>query len=80
MELDVEEELLVLEELTTVVEPWGELLELEEDEEPGEDVGVLLFDEDTELIGLELGAPAQLTTSMENKVVVNNCLFINISP
>jgi hypothetical protein len=39
-----------------------------------------LFDEDTELIGLELGATAQLTTSMENKVVVNNCLFMNISP
>jgi hypothetical protein len=43
-------------------------------------VGVLLFEEDTELIGLELGAPAQLTTSIENKVVVNNCLFMNISP
>jgi hypothetical protein len=57
-----------------------ELLELEEDEEPGEDVGVLLFDEDTKPIGLELGAPAQLTTSMDNKVVINNCLFMNISP
>jgi len=64
MELDVEEE----------------LLELEEDEELGEDVGVLLFEEDTEPIGLELGAPAQLTTSMDNKVVINNCLFMNISP
>jgi hypothetical protein len=64
MELDVEEE----------------LLELEEDEELGEDVGVLLFEEDTEPIGLELGAPAQLTTSMDNNVVVNNCLFMNISP
>ena len=80
MELDDEEELLVLEELTTVVEPWGELLELEEDEELGEVVGVLLFEEDTEPIGLELGAPAQLTTSMDNNVVVNNCLFMNISP
>jgi hypothetical protein len=43
-------------------------------------VCVLLFEEDTEPIGLELGAPAQLTTSIDNNVVVNNCLFMNISP
>ena len=80
-ELDDEEELFELDvEVVVELDVEEELLELEEDEEPGEDVGVLLFDEDTEPIGLELGAPAQLTTSIENKVVVNNCLFINISP
>jgi hypothetical protein len=58
--------------------------ELEDEEldekELGEDEGVLLFVEDTELKEFKFGAPAQLTTSMENKVIVNNCLFMNLSP
>jgi hypothetical protein len=56
-----------------------ELIELVEDEKLEEDEGLLLFAEDTELIEFKFGTPAQLTTSMENKVVVNNCLFMNIS-
>jgi hypothetical protein len=42
------------------------------------------LDDEEELLELEedevLGAPAQLTTSIDNKVVINNCLFMNISP
>jgi hypothetical protein len=55
-----------------------ELLELEKVEEL--DIDAVLFDEDTELIEFKFGTPAQLTTSTDNSVVVNNCLFMNISP
>ena len=55
-----------------------ELIELGEIEEL--DIDTVLLDEDTEVIEFKFGAPAQLTTSMDNKVVINNCLFMNISP
>jgi len=55
-----------------------ELLELEKVEEL--DIDAVLFDEDTELIEFKFGAPAQLTTSIDNNVVVNNCLFMKIPP
>jgi hypothetical protein len=57
-----------------------ELIELVEDEKLEEDEGLLLFAEDTELKEFKFGAPAQLTTSMDNKIEINNCLFMNISP
>jgi hypothetical protein len=34
----------------------------------------------SDVFELELGAPAQLTTSIEKRVVVSNCLFMKIPP
>jgi hypothetical protein len=69
VELDDEEEELEDEE---------ELLELKEVKTLDEEA--LLFDEKTELLEFKLGTPAQLTTSKDKKVVVNNCLFMKIPP
>lgn len=58
-----------------------ELLELNDGlEVVGICVLELVIDGEMDVLEFKLGAPAQLTTSIEKRVVVSNCLFMKIPP
>jgi hypothetical protein len=83
---DVENELLE-EELFEAV-GTEELLDVVGVDEPEEEEGELLevlvwvmellVDGEMDVLELKLGAPAQLTTSIDRRMVVSNCLFMKI--